>query len=256
MLLLKNSIKLKQLLIEMKKKSYYCIISLLCLSALVSCSENNQESPVGSEYFFSDSYITWYYRMDSADLLLDTYDIGKSTFIFVWQGHFTDYYTKEHNSGEYTRFCEKFGDFGLNSYLDKDNQGSVNDFIGVTITSSSDFPGHPAGTNLNDIAFIDLVSAKPFIDSRYSDSYLDQHPIMIDGHRLIAESDGFTPIYKIAKDLKREDLMLIGRNFHIVFHDKPLEDNEIVYITVTLEQVGVDPIVSTYGVNFGNLAKK
>ena len=225
-------------------------IMLLINSCTNEVMDNNNK---GGEYFFSSCFITRYYTMDAGDLILDTYDEGQSIYTFVWQGSSSDYYTKDHNSNEYNQLCYKYGDSGLNAYLEKENLASTNSFNCITITCDSEFPGHPVGNNLNDIVFVRLLSAKPFIDSGYSNDYLNSSPILIDGNRLISSTEGWTEVCKLAKDISKEDLMLISRYIRFEFHDRPVSDNKDVVITVALEQEGATPIVSSYGVNFSRI---
>ena len=152
--------------------------------------------------------------------------------------------------------CDKYGDSGLKAYMEIDNQASINDFSGITVTSDSDFPGHPAGEDLSDIAYIRLATAKPFIDSGYSNSYLNSDSVLINNIRLISASEGYTFVYKLAKDITKEDLKLIARNFTIEFHDRPIDDRNYAYITVSLIQEGAEPVASTFGVNFDDLAEQ
>lgn len=79
---------------------------------------------------------------------------------------------------------------------------------------------------------------------------------MINNIRLISASEGYTFVYKLAKDITKEDLMLIARNFTIEFHDRPIDDRNYAYITVSLIQEGAEPIASTFGVNFDDLAEQ
>lgn len=238
------------------KKFMFGIAFLLLLSVSVSCTKEGGKELMGGDYLFSNSFITWFYKMDSANLLLDTHDVDKSIYTFIWQGHFSDYFTKEKNPDEYKILCDKYGDSGLNAYLEIDNQASINNFSGISITSDHDFPDHPAGSDLSDIVYVRLSSAKPFIDSGYSKSYLNSDPVLINNFRLISATEGYTDVYKPAKDITKDDLMLIARNITIEFRDKPIEDKNDVFITVSLKQDGDIPIVSTYGVNFEKLAKK
>lgn len=237
----------------MKNKSIICLILVLGLSLFVSCSTIIIENPKGGDFVFSDHFISWYYKMNALDLFTDTsFKVEDSVYGFICQSSFSEYWTKEHNPEGYTQFCEKYGDSAFKAYQETYNQASVNDFSGISITSGSDFPGHPAGTELNDICFIRLLSAKPFLDSGYSDSFLESDHVMIDNYRLLSSGEGYTVICKPVNEVSKEDLMLIARNFHIGFLDKPVEENSVTYITVTLKQEGESPIIGTVGVNFSN----
>ena len=239
----------------MKNNFTLCLISILGLSLLVSCSENEIQEPICGEFVYSDRYVMQFYTMhDTPIFALDTYDLEKSTYEFIWEGSFGEYYSQDHNAEEYIRLSDKYGNItGLNAYFETPTQASINDFTGVNITSSSDFPGHPAGTSLNDIAYIRVYSAKTFLDSKYSESLIDFSDIVIDNCRVI--SSVCRKIEKLVKDITKEDLMLIDRFFYFTFFDMPIEDKEVVYFTVSLEQSNEEPIVSTYGVNFSKLDK-
>ncbi len=229
----------------MKKLFEIIGTSLIFLSWIVSCCDKN-ERLIKDEPILSDSFITYFYKMDSFDLSLDTSDEEKSIYSFLCKGHSSDYYTKDHNADQFKFLCDKYGDYGLNAYLEVANQASINNFSGITVTSNIDFPGHSAGESLNDIVYVRLSTAKPFIDSGYSDSYLTSDPMFINGIRLITATEGYTEVYKLAKDLVPEDLTLIRNNFIIDFRDRPTDVGKEVLITISFEQENDTPIVNTF----------
>ena len=155
----------------MKRIFTFVVLLLIFLSGVVSCKEKN-EIPIWSEYQLSNSFITCFFKMNSADLSQATYDEEKSIYTIYWQGHSSEHYTEDYNAEYFKILCGKYGDYGFNAYLETGNNASINEFSGITITSDSDFPGHPAGTELNDIVYVRLFSANPFIDSGYLGSFL------------------------------------------------------------------------------------
>lgn len=236
----------------MKRTSIIALITTTVSLLISSCSQETSDSEIVDDPIFSSSFITRFYTMDAGDLILETYDEDKSTYTFIWQGGYSDYCAKDHNPEEYDNLCDKYGDHGLNAYLEIGNQASSNNFNHITISSDSDFPGHPAGSDLSDIIFVRLLSAKQFIDSGYSDKCLSPYPVRIEDVRVITATEGWTEIYKLAKDITKEDLMLIARDFRVEFHDKPLVEDNDALITVKLEQEGVETIVGSYRVNFSH----
>lgn len=236
----------------MKRISIIALVTSVVSLLVSSCNHETSDSEIADKCIFSSSFITWFYTMDEGELILETYDKSKSTYTFIWQGGYSDYYTKDHNPNEYDNLCDKYGDRGLNAYLEIGNQASTNSFSRITVTSDIDFPGHPAGSDLSDIVFVRMLSAKQFIDSGYSDKYLRPYPVMIEDVRVITATEGWTKIYKLAKDVTKEDLTLLARDFRVEFHDKPLVEDSDALITVKLEQEGADTIIGSCRVNFSH----
>lgn len=187
----------------MKRISIIALVTSVVSLLVSSCNHETSDSEIADKCIFSSSFITWFYTMDEGELILETYDKSKSTYTFIWQGGYSDYYTKDHNPNEYDNLCDKYGDRGLNAYLEIGNQASTNSFSRITVTSDIDFPGHPAGSDLSDIVFVRMLSAKQFIDSGYSDKYLRPYPVMIEDVRVITATEGWTKYTNWPKMLRK-----------------------------------------------------
>ena len=200
------------------------------LAMMVACNKSVVE--VGSsEYLFSESFVSCFFKIDSMMLVSESLPTDKE-FSFIVQCGFENYYTKQHNEEAYQSYCELYGDTGFNSYLIIPNQASVNKIQYIKIFSDSDFPNHKAGESLNDLVNIRYETAKPFIDNNYPESWLGERPIKKDGYRVLAPGEGYVKVEKCVADLSPEELLLIDRNFHILFMEKPIENKDV---TIYLE---------------------
>ena len=68
----------------------------------------------------------------------------------------------------------------------------------------------------------------------------------VHGLRLLLADEGFTEVHKLAKDITKEDLMLIRNDITIEFRDRPIDNQKDVLITVSLAQEKDNPVVGTH----------
>lgn len=207
------------------------------LLSLVSCSIKIDQPMEEGDLKLSDSFVNWFFKFNRLDLFSESTGLTED-FIFLVQGGFDEYFTPEHNSKDYSHYCDIFEDHGFNMYLSHTHQASVNSIESMNIYSDSDFPSHKAGESLNDIVFARIKTAKPFIDNNYPESMLEEDPIRIDGVRVLAPCEGYSVVEKKLSELSSADCTLMSRNFKLRFIEKPIEQKDVSIFFEVVETNG------------------
>jgi hypothetical protein len=202
------------------------LLFIFMLAMLSGCSENpdNNSGGLGKDVFLN-SYVMAYFEAGQIHVypqpkgmpLNETHTefIEKSRIYIRLEGthmenqRYGDYTSSLRGdvTGEkfYNAMCEKHGDMTFSRTLTIYNfhlkpRYSDADFLSIEVVSDADFDAdHPAGTLLNNLLTANLLSAKPYIDSGYT-----EYDFFDDG--LIK----YSIINKSLVDISVNDLTLLG----------------------------------------------
>ncbi len=217
-------------------------ITLLCCIGLLTCCGTVDNG----DKIFLRSYVMNYYDLRTVSLVDRSHsDRFPNNKVIVILAEYGGYLEGSHNSlkstsRDFDALCEKHGDMTFNRKIRVNPASAVPsfpavDFLSISVVSDADYDeNHPAGTSLNDLITAEYSTAKPYIDSGYT-----QH-----GHE-----DGLIRYSTMTKNLallSADDLILVGGGYlsgglgslvdGLIFENEPtLSKTHTLTVTMTAD---------------------
>jgi hypothetical protein len=220
------------------------IMSVFSVLMLFSCS---QKLVGGGEDVFTRSYVMEYYKPTGIKLSVRQYSNTKNYLIFYFSpSSYVGGYTDEAGTKErelYDALCEKNGDMTFNrkvfiSDVSRPPAYMSTNMVSIDVVSNADFDEqHPAGTSLADIISLYGDTAKPYIDSGYTEY----------------KGLNYYPIRKILSEITPDDLILFGdgrfTSVYLHFDSQPTLSKEHTFTLTVIDDEGTtmsDSIEKTF----------